>query len=30
MAEKLKSAEVGGQEAGYRFEFKPDGVYLTV
>ena len=30
MAEKLKSAEVGGQEAGYLFEFKPDGVYLTV
>ncbi|MBR1760571.1 MAG: DUF342 domain-containing protein [Schwartzia sp.] len=30
MAEGLKSAEVGGREAGYLFEFKPDGVFLTV
>ena len=30
MAEKLKSAEVGGRQAGYLFEFKSDGVYLTV
>ena len=30
MAEGLKSATVGGQEAGYLFEFKPDGVFLTV
>lgn len=30
MADELKSAEVGGQEAGYLFEFKPDGVFLTV
>ena len=30
MAEELKSATVGGLAAGYLFEFKPDGVYLTV
>ena len=30
MAEGLKSATVGGREAGYLFEFKPDGVFLTV
>ena len=30
MANELKSAEVGGREAGYLFEFKPDGVFLTV
>ena len=30
MAEKLKSAEVGGKSAGYLFEFKPDGVFFTV
>ena len=30
MAEKLKSAEDGGRQAGYLFEFKSDGVYLTV
>lgn len=31
MEEVRKSARVGGQEAGYLFEFKPnDGVYLTV
>lgn len=30
MAEERKSAEVGGKSAGYLFEFKPDGVFLTV
>ncbi len=30
MAEELKSAEVGGRKAGYLFEFRQDGVYLTV
>ncbi len=30
MAEGLKSAEVGGKAAGYLFEFKPEGVFLTV
>ena len=30
MAKKLKSATLGGQQAGYLFEFKSDGVYLTV
>lgn len=30
MAEERKSAEVGGKSAGYLFEFKSDGVFLTV
>ena len=30
MAENLKSATVGGESAGYLFEFKPEGVFLTV
>ncbi len=30
MAAELKSAEVGSKEAGYLFEFKPEGVFLTV
>ncbi len=30
MAEERKSAEVGGKSAGYLFEFKTDGVFLTV
>ena len=30
MLENQKIPDVGGQEAGYRFEFKEDGVYLTV
>ena len=30
MAENQKIPDVGGQEAGYRFEFKEHGVYLTV
>lgn len=30
MDEILKNARVGGEKAGYLFEFKPDGVYLTV
>ena len=31
MAEEgTKEAKVGGQDAGYLFEFKPEGVFLTV
>lgn len=30
MAEKQQVRSVGGQEAGYLFEFREDGVYLTV
>lgn len=30
MEDGTKEASVGGQEAGYLFEFKPDGVFLTV
>ncbi|WP_294153452.1 hypothetical protein [uncultured Selenomonas sp.] len=28
--EGTKEAKVGGQDAGYLFEFKPEGVFLTV
>ena len=30
MDENEKISEVGGETAGYLFEFKSDGVYLTV
>ena len=30
MAENQQVRTVGGQEAGYLFEFREDGVYLTV
>ena len=30
MGESWKNPVVGGLEAGYKFEFRPDGIYLTI